>query len=318
MPRNRIQARSSGVTSSSTVSSQEATSRMSSAVSSGNIEAQRIGVPIVNKYAFSTNNATANDEKEEDQMEKVEKHRWDAADLEKVTDFHEDKDEMNEVSKESINRWEISTNCRRAGSAKGYCGRKLIQHGGDLKAALKDIMGSEVFSLTLVKAVCRGIGIQARSSGVTSSSTVSSQEATSRMSSAVSSGNIEAQRIGVPIVKINSVNMPSPTNNATANDEKEEDQMEKVEKHRWDAADLEKVTDFHEDKDEMNEVSKESIQSLGNLKLNAQAESKKIIIRKEDVQLIVDELEVPKAIAERKLIQHGGDLKAALKDIMGF
>jgi uncharacterized protein YpuA (DUF1002 family) len=46
------------------------------------------------------------------------------------------------------------------------------------------------------------------------------------------------------------------------------------------------VTDFHDDnKDEMNEVSQES---LGNLK--AQAEQNKFTLKKEDIQTIVSEL----------------------------
>ncbi|KAI1728776.1 huntingtin-interacting protein K [Ditylenchus destructor] len=108
--------------------------------------------------------------------------------------------------------------------------------------------------------------------------------------------------------------MPLPKSDNAANEDKEEGQVEK-DKHRWDAADLEKVTDFHEDKDEMNEVSKESI---GKLQSKTQAEAKKIVIRKEDVQVIVDELEVPRSIAERKLIKHEGNLKSALRDLMGF
>jgi hypothetical protein len=43
-----------------------------------------------------------------------------------------------------------------------------------------------------------------------------------------------------------------------------------------------KMTDFHEEGDEMNEVSKES---LGNLK--AQPEQKKFTLKKEDIQTIV-------------------------------
>ena len=79
------------------------------------------------------------------------------------------------------------------------------------------------------------------------------------------------------------------------------------------AADLEKVTDFHEDKDEMNIVSTES---LGNLK--AQPEQKKFTLRKEDIQTIMQELEVPRLMAERKLVQHKGNLRAAILDMIGF
>ncbi|KAL3082774.1 hypothetical protein niasHS_010576 [Heterodera schachtii] len=102
---------------------------------------------------------------------------------------------------------------------------------------------------------------------------------------------------------------------ADENDEPEGSEGSPTNKNRWDAdaANLEKVTDFHEEKDEMNEISKES---LGNLK--AQPGEKRFSVRKEDVQTIVDELEVSRIIAEKKLIQHEGNLKAALLDLMGF
>ena len=77
---------------------------------------------------------------------------------------------------------------------------------------------------------------------------------------------------------------------------------------------LVQMTDFHEEKDEMNEVSKES---LGNLKAQ-QPEQKKFTVRKEDIQYIVQELEVPRIVAERKLMQHEGNLRAAIIDMIGF
>uniref|UniRef100_A0A914C999 Nascent polypeptide-associated complex subunit alpha-like UBA domain-containing protein n=1 Tax=Acrobeloides nanus TaxID=290746 RepID=A0A914C999_9BILA len=81
------------------------------------------------------------------------------------------------------------------------------------------------------------------------------------------------------------------------------------------AADLERVTDFHEDKDEMNEVTKES---LGNLMVSTQSPKKRVQIRQEDIRMIIDELEVTKYLAEKKLYEHNGDIKAAMRDIMGF
>lgn len=66
------------------------------------------------------------------------------------------------------------------------------------------------------------------------------------------------------------------------------------------------VTQFTEESDEMGEVSKES---LGNLKVQPESNANKIIIRKEDIQLIMDELGVPKYVAERKLVENAGDLK---------
>lgn len=65
----------------------------------------------------------------------------------------------------------------------------------------------------------------------------------------------------------------------------------------------------------MNEISYES---LGNLKAASNPEIKRILIRKEDINLIVDQLEVLKSVAEQKLVKHEGDVKAAMRDIMGF
>ncbi|KAL7070408.1 hypothetical protein ACQ4LE_010310 [Meloidogyne hapla] len=78
------------------------------------------------------------------------------------------------------------------------------------------------------------------------------------------------------------------------------------------AADLEKVTDFHEDREAVSEISRES---LGNLKM-AQPEQKNFTIKREDIQLIMQELEVPRIVAETKLIQHEGDLRAAILDLI--
>lgn len=67
----------------------------------------------------------------------------------------------------------------------------------------------------------------------------------------------------------------------------------------------------------MNEVSRESLGTY-NLRTSSQPEGKKIVIHKEDVQMMVDELEVSKAYAEKKLLDFNGDVKAAMKSIMGI
>jgi len=85
-------------------------------------------------------------------------------------------------------------------------------------------------------------------------------------------------------------------------------------KHRWDAKDLEKVTQFHDDGDEMGEVSKESLIGIGQNKLST-IESK-IVLKKDDINLIMSELDVPQYIAEKKLIEHKGDVKEALRDLI--
>ncbi|VDD94090.1 unnamed protein product [Enterobius vermicularis] len=84
---------------------------------------------------------------------------------------------------------------------------------------------------------------------------------------------------------------------------------------RANAADLEKVTDFQEESDSVKGVSREKLDSLIS---GAQVTKKKVVVKKEDIQLIVDELELPRARAEKKLIKHDGDVMLALKDLMGF
>ena len=84
---------------------------------------------------------------------------------------------------------------------------------------------------------------------------------------------------------------------------------------RANAADLEKVTDFQEDTDNVKGGLTEKLDSLIS---GTQVARKKVTLRKEDIQLIVDELELPRARAERKLIEHDGNVMLALKDLMGF
>uniref|UniRef100_A0A915B402 Nascent polypeptide-associated complex subunit alpha-like UBA domain-containing protein n=1 Tax=Parascaris univalens TaxID=6257 RepID=A0A915B402_PARUN len=98
-------------------------------------------------------------------------------------------------------------------------------------------------------------------------------------------------------------------------DEREGSKSTAKNKHDWAAADLEKVTDFHEDNDNVKEVSNVKLDSLIS---GPQAARKVVNIRREDVQLIVDELELPRIRAEKKLIEHDGDVIAATKSLLGF
>jgi hypothetical protein len=108
-------------------------------------------------------------------------------------------------------------------------------------------------------------------------------------------------------------------------------------KHDSGAADLEKVTDFVEDREELV-VSGGDVGSVmigGNRKSGEpDPTAGKLTIRKEDVELIVclcfehhphclilvqmRELEVPRVKAEKKLREHRGNAKAAMKDLLGF
>lgn len=85
------------------------------------------------------------------------------------------------------------------------------------------------------------------------------------------------------------------------------------------SADLERVTDYAEEK----EISTTDIENAISLvegryseekaaKLQREKELARIVIKKEDVDLIVDEMEIPRAAAERSLREHKGDVVEAL------
>lgn len=93
----------------------------------------------------------------------------------------------------------------------------------------------------------------------------------------------------------------------------------KAAKHDSGAADLEKVTDFVEE----YEISANSIQDAMKVvsdrktkevteKQEKEKELSKVKINKEDVDLIVEELEISRMQAERKLREHKGKVVEAL------
>ncbi|CAG0903815.1 unnamed protein product [Cyprideis torosa] len=107
------------------------------------------------------------------------------------------------------------------------------------------------------------------------------------------------------------------------NDEKYQGGKEKPKKHDSGAADLEKVTDYEEEK----EISSQDINSAMSLigqkrqqenlqRMARERELAKVAIRKEDVQLIMDEYEIPRTKAERTLRENHGDLHAALTALL--
>jgi len=95
--------------------------------------------------------------------------------------------------------------------------------------------------------------------------------------------------------------------------EESEQEMRRVKekKHDSGAADLEKVTDYAEE----TEISASDISGVRGLieeevagRLAKEKELLEVQIKKEDVELIVKELEVPQERAERSLREHGGNL----------
>ncbi|GFY78991.1 huntingtin-interacting protein K [Trichonephila inaurata madagascariensis] len=106
----------------------------------------------------------------------------------------------------------------------------------------------------------------------------------------------------------------------TSNDDQKP--QKKVAKHDSGAADLEKVTDYVEEK----EISSQDIIGAMSLigdkhsketaeKAARQKELAKVIIKKEDVELIMHEMEISRNLAELKLREHYGNIVEALTEL---
>ncbi|WAR10834.1 HYPK-like protein [Mya arenaria] len=88
------------------------------------------------------------------------------------------------------------------------------------------------------------------------------------------------------------------------------------------AADLEKVTDFVEETEiapqdigEAIRVANDENQKLSVAKKEMEKELSKVKITKEDVDLIVHEMEITRNLAERKLREHRGNVVEALIEL---
>lgn len=90
-------------------------------------------------------------------------------------------------------------------------------------------------------------------------------------------------------------------------------------KHDSGAADLEKVTDYVEESEVNTENMAEAVNLIGVRRSQETAEREKrrkeldkVTIRKEDVELIMNEMEIPKTQAELTLRENNGDIVKAL------
>ncbi|KAF7256921.1 Huntingtin-interacting protein HYPK [Paragonimus skrjabini miyazakii] len=89
------------------------------------------------------------------------------------------------------------------------------------------------------------------------------------------------------------------------------------------AADLERVTDYVEEKE--LSVGLDALTAVSGTAGDASAESKaqkeiqllKVKVKPEDVEFICNELEVSKAVAERRLKENQGDVYKALVELIG-
>ncbi|XP_033725709.1 huntingtin-interacting protein K-like [Ylistrum balloti] len=117
--------------------------------------------------------------------------------------------------------------------------------------------------------------------------------------------------------------MAGPEDNQTEGVEvEEENKALKTKKHDSGAADLEKVTDYVEETEISAQSIGDAMKAVSDRKAKERAERQererelaKVKINKEDVDIIVNEMEISAAQAERKLREFKGDLVSALVEL---
>ncbi|XP_053549331.1 huntingtin-interacting protein K-like [Bombina bombina] len=94
---------------------------------------------------------------------------------------------------------------------------------------------------------------------------------------------------------------------------------DKPRKHDSGAADLERVTDYTEEKEIQGSNLETAMSVIGDrrsreqkAKQEREKELAKVTITKEDVELIMHEMEIPQTAAERSLREHMGNVVEAL------
>ncbi|XP_072004508.1 huntingtin-interacting protein K [Engystomops pustulosus] len=94
---------------------------------------------------------------------------------------------------------------------------------------------------------------------------------------------------------------------------------DKPRKHDSGAADLERVTDYAEEKEIQSSNLETAMSVIGDrrsreqkAKQEKEKELAKVTIKKEDVELIMHEMEIPRSAAERSLREHMGNVVDAL------
>uniref|UniRef100_T1JG16 Nascent polypeptide-associated complex subunit alpha-like UBA domain-containing protein n=1 Tax=Strigamia maritima TaxID=126957 RepID=T1JG16_STRMM len=109
----------------------------------------------------------------------------------------------------------------------------------------------------------------------------------------------------------------------TGDGEHQQKPQKKTAKHDSGAADLEKVTDYAEEKEISSEDIKDAMTLIGDKRSKENAEKvarekelAKVIIKKEDVELIMREMEISRTAAELKLREHHGNVVEALVSLI--
>ncbi|KAI4830592.1 huntingtin-interacting protein K [Gymnodraco acuticeps] len=94
---------------------------------------------------------------------------------------------------------------------------------------------------------------------------------------------------------------------------------EKPRKHDSGAADLERVTDYAEEKEISSSDLETAMSVIGDrrsreqkAKQEREKELAKVTIKREDVELIMSEMEISRSVAERGLREHMGNVVEAL------
>ena len=117
---------------------------------------------------------------------------------------------------------------------------------------------------------------------------------------------------GEPVVNNNEIEEEGELNN---------DEIEKEKKQGHDkaaCADLEKITDYEEDKEISTDIGSaisiiEGRRSEENKQKAAREKELSLVkVKREDIDLIISEMEVSQGVAERKLREAGGDVVQAL------
>ncbi|ALC47230.1 CG9922 [Drosophila busckii] len=114
-------------------------------------------------------------------------------------------------------------------------------------------------------------------------------------------------------------------NGTEAEDDAQEEDIKQKKQTRHDggAADLERVTDYAEEKEISAANISSAVEQFGNqrskeneLRVAKEKELQKVQVKKEDIELIMNELLVTKAQAEKVLREQSGNVVAALEAII--
>ncbi|XP_044742576.1 huntingtin-interacting protein K [Chrysoperla carnea] len=107
--------------------------------------------------------------------------------------------------------------------------------------------------------------------------------------------------------------------NGDTDEGQQDKQQKKTAKYDSGAADLERVTDYAEEKEISSQDFSGALSLIGDRRNKEAAEKQarerellKVSIKKEDVDLIVKELEISRLVAERTLREHHGNIVEAL------